>query len=315
LIELGQRAQDLFLKSLLPNDRILVTGATGWFGQTTAALLSNSGLPTFFAATKAREINNGIAATKIREYTIKDIEEFAPTLVFDFAFITREFIGRTSTEAYAQNNIKLTDMAISVIGMPSVRRALVCSSGAAVFPGDALESAFEVNPYGYLKRLAEQRFENLALKTGKKIVCVRPWSVSGSLTIKPFEFAFSSFIHQARESSEIRVQSQKEVFRRYVAVEDLIAVALAESLDSSNLFQILDSGGDLIDLESLAKFISSLSRNKPTVVSSVDKGLPADNYYSDAKSWDAACAKHNFEPDNLEMQVLRALEFQRQVVQ
>jgi nucleoside-diphosphate-sugar epimerase len=203
-------------------------------------------------------------------------------------------------------------MTLELLELSSVRRAVVCSSGAAVHPVDAATLPYEANPYGYLKRLAEKQFEDFAARSEKNIVCLRPWSVSGPHTTKPLGFAFSSFIEQARHSSKIIVNSQGKVFRRYTSVSDLIALGLAHTLSSDVRYQVLESGGELIDLVTLANLIATLSGRHLEVQSEIDEGIQIDNYYSDGVSWEMACESKGFREEGLESQILRSLKFQRQ---
>jgi nucleoside-diphosphate-sugar epimerase len=311
LKQISDESLRLFHASLLPNEKVLITGASGWFGQTVISQLAGSGVPVFYTGSHKRTLDILGATADIRSYSLDEIKAFEPTLIFDFAFVTREFTTQFDGDTYFATNQNLTSMALMLLELPSVRRAVVCSSGAAVHPVDAATLGYEANPYGFLKRLAEKQFEELAVRLGKNIVCLRPWSVSGPQTTKPLGFAFSSFIEQARQSSRIIVSSRRKVFRRYTSVSDLVALGLAQTLNSQNPYRVLDSGGELIDLVSLAKLIAMLAGRGVEVQSDIDEGLPVDNYYSDGTAWEAACKNSGFEAEGLESQILRSLEFQR----
>lgn len=300
---------------MYPDDKILVTGASGWFGQTAIALLADSHLPTFFVGSSARNVDVLGVTAQVRSLNINEIRAFKPTLVLDFAFQTREFIQEVGLESYRQGNDALTRSALEILELPTVRRAIVCSSGAAVYPVDAALVTYEANPYGHLKRRTEKQFEEFSVSSGKNIICLRPWSVSGPQTTKPLSFAFSSFIEQARRSTKIIVNSEKQVFRRYTSVSDLIAMGLAQTLKLDYPYGVLDSGGELVDLVTLANRISRLSGRDIEVVSDIDNKLPIDSYHSDGLAWKLACDLSSFESESLESQILRSLKFQRKSIE
>jgi nucleoside-diphosphate-sugar epimerase len=311
LKQISDSSKLLFQASLYPDDRILVTGASGWFGQTAIALLADTDLPTFFVGSSTRNVDVLGVTAQIRRMNINEIKAFEPTLVLDFAFQTREFIQEVGIQSYRLTNDALTRAALEIIELPTVRRAIVCSSGAAVYPVDAALVPYEANPYGHLKRRAEKQFEEFSISSGKNIICLRPWSVSGPQTTKPLSFAFSSFIEQARRSTQIKVDSEKQVFRRYTSVSDLIALGLAQTLKLDYPYGVLNSGGELVDLVTLANRISQLSGRAIEVVSEIENELPIDNYHSDGLSWKLACDLFSFESENLDSQILRSLKFQR----
>lgn len=309
--QISDSSKLLFQASLYPDERILVTGASGWFGQTAIALLAGSDVQKLFVGSTTRNLDVLGIPARVRSLNLDDIKAFEPTLVLDFAFQTREFIQEVGLDSYMQTNNALTRTALDIFELPSVRRAIVCSSGAAVYPVDAALIPYEANPYGHLKRSSEKQFEEFSVRSGKNILCLRPWSVSGPQTTKPLSFAFSSFIEQARGSTKLKVNSEKQVFRRYTSVSDLIAMGLAQTLNRDYPYGVLDSGGELVDLLTLADFISRLSGRDIEIESYIDNELPSDNYHSDGLEWKLACDLLSFESENLESQILRSLKFQR----
>lgn len=292
-----------------------MTGGSGWFGQTAIALLAGTGLPTLFVGSSTRIVDVLGVTAQVKSLNLNEIKAFEPTLVLDFAFQTREFIKQVGIESYLQTNDALTRTALEILELPTVRRAIVCSSGAAVYPVDAALVPYEANPYGHLKRRAEKLFEEFSVRSGKNIICLRPWSVTGPQTTKPLSFAFSSFIEQARSSTQIKVDSEKQVFRRYTSVSDLIALGLAQTLKLDYAYGVLDSGGELVDLLTLANRISRISGRDLEVVSAIENDLPVDNYHSDGFTWKMACDLSSFESESLESQILRSLKFQRKSIE
>lgn len=292
-------ARSLFASALLPSDRLLVTGAGGWFGSTLAALLHGSGHPAVFTTQRARPISYGLGAVDATAWDWDSIRGFAPTVVFDCAFVLRDYLGSVPLERYVYVNTTLTSRLLRLAQLDSVRTVVSVSSGAAVHPEDASKGDVDLNPYGYLKRQAELALVALGEAVGTRVVVARPWSLSGGLVTRPGRYAFSNLVIQAR-SGAIRIEADHEVWRRYVGVDDFFAVALATA---GSPRVALNSGGELVEFGDLADRISSTLGSPATISRAAAAGGRADDYYSRDDSWDSACASVDFRPAGLDEQI------------
>jgi nucleoside-diphosphate-sugar epimerase len=246
----------------------------------------------------------------VEKFDLHTIEQFNPTVLIDFAFLTREHLGAMSGREYRKVNEDIIEQALEIFGLPSVKYGMFTSSGAAVYPTDALLAEYSENPYGYLKRKTEELVFKASESLGKNSVVIRPWSLSGTMVIKDYDFAFSSFIRQSF-GNEIHVKSPNPVLRRYVAAEDLIALALAKLFSSSSFYEVIDSGGDLISLTELAQRVADLQTHEVSVVSKQTSSEVLDSYYSDNRQWVHECVSFGFVPETLDEQISRNLNFYR----
>lgn len=281
---LNPSAQELWNRSLEPADRVLITGASGWFGQTAAFMMAESKLPTLLLASSTRTIRSHEKALLVNAFDAEVIEDFQPTLVLDCAFITREKIDEFGLQPYIEANEELQRQLFTIISMPSVNRYVSFSSGAAVYPEDALGLTIENNPYGFLKRKAEIELEKFSNVQNIRGVIARAWSVSGGLVTKPQSFALSDFITQASRG-ELHIRASTPVFRRYSAIEDLFALALAKT--QMSLFSIVNSEGSLVEMSELARAVkreinaaAQITRVRPTFGEE-------DNYFATSHEWDS----------------------------
>lgn len=292
MIPVRAAARETFLGALDATDRVLVTGAGGWFGSTIAALLHDSGIPTMLVTHRPRAIAFGSGEADAVGWEWDAVQRFAPTVVFDCAFVLRDYIGDMSLPGYVYENTVVTGRLLQLAQLDSVATVVSVSSGAAVHPVDAASVGVDANPYGYLKRQAELAVLALGASLGKRIVVARPWSLSGTLVSRPDRYAFSNFIQQAR-TGVITIQSDRPVSRRYVGVDDFFAVALASA--GATALE-LDSGGELFEFGDLAdRVIAEL--DLPARVERPElTGTGEDDYYSSDASWSAACAAIGFEP-------------------
>jgi nucleoside-diphosphate-sugar epimerase len=294
-----REARETFVGALGSNDRVLVTGAGGWFGSTIAALLAGSGHPTMFLTQRPRLVRFGEDSADAVAWNIDDVRDFAPTVVFDCAFILRDYIEAASLEHYVHENTVLTGRLLQLVGLESVHTVVSVSSGASMHPVDASSTEVAANPYGYLKRQAELAVLRFAEERGTSVVIARPYSLSGSLVSRPERYAFSNLILQAR-AGHVRIESAHEVWRRYVGVDDFFAVALAAA--GSNAL-VLDSGGELLEFSALAaRIVTELDLQVETDRPALS-GAAADDYHSTDVSWIAACESIGFRPADLGEQI------------
>ena len=272
--------------NLSPQDRVLVLGASGWFGLTFLRLLDPD-IPVLALASSTRD--------RFETWDEQRVQEFAPTAVANFAFRTPEFAEREGIERFIQANESLTEQFLDAAQLPSVRAILTVSSGAAV--AFALEMA--ENPYGVLKKREEDAALALATES-RSVVIARAWSVSGPDVRRPSDYAFSGFILQA-QSGRIDIAAQQPVFRRYVSVEDLLTVCMTRLLDGWT--GTIDSGGELIEMGELAARVAA-QVNLGSIIERAEMALTEPLIYaSDNVSWMEACGRIGFVPLDLDEQI------------
>ncbi len=273
-------------------------------------LLNEAGHDLLLVGSHARTISVDGEKFPVAKFDLSLIEKFKPTVLIDFAFVTREHLDDISEVAYRKVNEGLINQALDIFALPSVKYAMYTSSGAAVYPKDALLGEYSENPYGYLKRRTEELALEAAERLDKKVVVIRPWSLSGTMVTKEYEFAFSSFIRQSF-GGEIHVKSPNPVSRRYVSAEDFLAVALAKLFSESGAFEVLDSGGELISLVQLAQKVADSQTHDVSVVSHQSSSEVKDNYYSNNEQWSRECEALGFYPETLIEQISRNINFYR----
>ncbi|OBK96586.1 nucleoside-diphosphate sugar epimerase [Mycobacterium asiaticum] len=295
---LSQSARALAAHAL-GTDRVLITGASGWLGRTALDLLAPLELPTLALASQARTIRVGNREVECRVWDDRAVAAFAPTVVLDCAFLTRDRVAGMPLAEYVAINRVLTERLCYATMLPDVRLSLTVSSGAAVHPHDALDGRVEDNPYGYLKREAEHRLAQAAAESGAVPVIVRAWSIAGAHMQKPQNYALGSMI-QAAASGAIRITARQPVYRRYVLAEELLALGLAEGGIGP---ATIDSGGELVEMSELATRIAAILRSDAVITrDEVDPREP-DRYHSDGNDWRCRCQTWDLASASLDSQI------------
>jgi nucleoside-diphosphate-sugar epimerase len=280
-------------------DRVLVAGASGWLGRTALDLLAPLGLPTLALASRARTIRVGDNDVACRVWDDHEVATFAPTVVLDCAFLTRDRVTDMPFEEYVAANRELTKRLVYAARLPGVRLTLTVSSGAAVYPQDAGLGPIEDNPYGFLKREAEHRLAEAATESGAVPVVARAWSISGAHVQKPQGYALASMIRDA-DAGAIRIMARRPVFRRYVLAEELLALGIAEGGVGP---ATIDSGGELVEMGELATRVAQVVRPDAVITrGEVDPSDP-DRYHSDGQDWERRCQTWGLKSEPLERQI------------
>jgi nucleoside-diphosphate-sugar epimerase len=288
-------AAALATKSIRPDDRVLIIGAPGWFGRTTLALLADMDASQVLAVgTRQRQIRVGERTWGVGVMSPEAALSFDPTVVLNYAFLTREKWSEESDDEYRAVNLRLINQFATYVQGPSVRSAITVSSGAVHFPAS--------NPYGFLK-MREEQIAGVLATPSRAVVTIRAWSVSGPFVQRPRDYLFSDLLMQAI-GGVIRVRAERAVMRRYVGVDDLVAIALAEA--SAGLSGTIDSGGPLIEAGQLADAIAGVT-GASVAPRHVRPGNPADVYASDDTSWGAAIARHDYKAADIVEQIQRTL--------
>jgi nucleoside-diphosphate-sugar epimerase len=299
--------------SLGDEERILILGATGWFGTTLTEMLIGSTQEVMYVASNPRVLKTEGTSINVLAYDRDLIRAFRPTTVVDFAFLTREKAAQIGLADFQKTNEELTRQLIEVAALPSVKKVLFTSSGAAVYSPGGQPKTYERDPYGYLKNQQEIKLKDFAKLSEKSVLCLRPWSVSGRLVGKPMEYAFSSLIIQALQG-QICLETKRPVFRRYCALDDMLAVAFSLWPDiPESEYRLLESGGELHSLVELAELVADLVGNGAAVSHSIDSNAEADRYYSDNISWSTSCDRARYTPKNLKAQILDSIHYYREM--
>jgi len=279
-----------------------VLGGSGWFGRTALNMIGVQDADVLVVGSYARNIEVNGKAFYVRPWDATDIKRFQPDLVLDFAFLTRDLIRTLGEQEFARQNLVLSERLLSLNELGSVRTLFSVSSGAATL--QAFESgANSTDLYGEQKLANEGALREIALSGATNVIIARAWSVTGGHVLKPRNYAFSDFILSGLEDGQIVIRAPHPVTRRYCAVEDFLAVALASGLDKQ--ITDLDSGGPLVELEELARVIAEKLGNPSVKVSFPDRSevLP-DNYHSSGTDWESAASNLGFEPLSLSGQVV-----------
>lgn len=289
------------IRKVIPcGTRVAVIGASGWFGKETLDLLLSDGnrySVRGFARTPGRVYLSGTSLT-IETLSLEALSAFEPEVLVDCAFVTREHATRIGLHEYETANREIMERVYSAIRIPSIRKVIGFSSGVALPEFEKENPALDGGLYALLKREYEQTLEEMGHDLDKDITVLRTFSVSGKHINRPHQFAFSSLVLDAIQGA-ITIRSPGPVLRRYIDIADLITAGLVMP---NRGFSVIESGGDLIEIEELAEAIRR-SVNQSAEISRSPGSKHSNFYASDGTSWENVVQENGLRPNSITKQI------------
>lgn len=260
--------------ALRADDRILISGATGWLGREILSrlLMSRPDVPILAFARKKRTFVAGEHTLLARPWNHEFALQWEPTLFIHLAYLTREWEGILGTGKYESENRSLSTKALKIMAIPSLRGSVIASSGAAI--------KFPQSTYGRLKLQDEHHFAMAGEIWKVPTVIARAWSISGEFCPKPNHFALYDLIYQTLNAPQVCVRAPHATWRRYVDAGEYLEVCLG--LAALGHSQIVDSDGPLVEIGELAHQIQETLGVQRPIVRPPRSGMD-DRYFSDSK--------------------------------
>ena len=304
------------LQQLLSEDiRLVINGASGWLGSNISETLSSlhgaslgkNVLLTASSNTLLRLRNEVVVP--VHEWTKELLEEFAPTHIVQLAFKTRDHVKNLPLAEYLRINKEIINSGNWMVSLPSVKGFMHTSSGAAC---DTNADEFELNPYGYLKRLEELEFENSCIDFDANYLGLRVWSTSGAYIKTGGLLAIENLITQALTGNVISIKSGTPTYRTYADANEILIASLIGLLKGKT--GLYNSGGFEIEIRDLANIISDLAPESGHKILRPESRLTEeDRFCSNGPSIESVLLDLGLKFSNVQSQVLETMEYLKEV--
>lgn len=281
---------------LTSEDRVLVLGASGWFGSTAVEIAQEKGATIMVRTSRgSRTLGSDTELEAVKEF--QACITFEPSVVIDCAFETRHKISSYGSREYLRINSELMNQAFKLQRLSSVRRFIGISSGAALpyLNNPGLNPSIDL--YGFQKAHYEKMLNSKRSGNRRNTVLLRPWSMSGKHCKNPGIYALFDFISQSRGES-ISIKSDTLVYRRYTDVDDFLRVGLMAPIGE----EVIESGGELVELAELASTVIETLGSK-AVIDRKNTPHGIHSYHSDNVSWTSMSHITGFQPKSLREQI------------
>lgn len=294
--------------------RIVIVGAGGWIGRALLAGLHDAlgdaaGKRIACFGSAARRIDIGDGRT-VQQRALADLANLPrqPSLLFHLAFLTKDKVAAMDEADFCRGNRALSRQVHDVLEPIGVDRLFLASSGAAAFADDAA-AASNLRLYGALKREDEELFSAWAAAApDRRALIMRIHSLTGPFINKHDTYAFASFVLDALAGRPITVTAPMRVERSYIAVRELLSLALAALLAPEGpAVRQLDSGGEALELGDLAQRIAAELGGRverPPITSD-----SANTYVGNTREYNDLLRQFGIDPVPLETQIRETAAF------
>jgi UDP-glucuronate decarboxylase len=304
------------LRSVLTGDeRIAVTGATGWLGASAMELLDRVLGPTEAAArvTAYASRDRGARTRSGRSLDIHRLAELpnqspAPTHVLHFAYLTRDRLADHSVDEFAAANLAITAVVLDAVASHRPRGIVFASSGAVYNHDRTLTTDLRGNAYGTMKHIDELVLRAAAGDVGATVVIPRIYNLAGAGMTKPDVYALGSLIKMARSDRRLLVRSGSPVIRSYVGVDEVVSLSIWLAMRGQSA--VFDTAGHLVEIADLAGLVADLhGLDRDSIDRSPATGDRDDIYVGDPTDWTRLTSLAGFEEPPLDELVRETSEW------
>lgn len=277
MINLQILIHGLIKNGKIPNQKlhkmkILIFGSTGWLGRATISYLVNRF--NNLDLTLISSVNKSFTYREKR-YEVFDIK-YLETLknnsfdyFFNFAFLTGNDAAKHSEQNFNNITSKIIDSSESFIRNNKIKKTLLTSSGAVYWVGTEKET-----PYAKQKLNQENKIISICNKTETELSVARIFALIANHYQTDYEYAFSSFINQAKNNNSIAINSKVRVVRSYLFF-DLLLDYFFELGNG-----VFDAWNFNIDIYDLASVVASIYNSKIEVEEDYFQSTKNDEYIS-----------------------------------
>lgn len=284
-------------------ERIAVTGATGWLGRVTLDLLRDALGEKAFARRVGAYAGRARTVDGIDVRALPSLADDAPyDVVAHYAFVTREHAGEQGLDAYVAANLQISLHVLRALARGGVSGFFYTSSGAVYDAEGALDTDLRANPYGALKHLDELAFAQACHATGAGCAIARVFNVSGPHMAKPRLFALGDLVLCALAGEPLVVKARHPVRRSFAAAADVAALGLSLALAGEDA--VFDTAGDrVVELGELAELVRAEIAATLPVHRDYDPSGPAHEYVGRAGEMAGLARRHGVRLATLEQQI------------
>jgi 2-phosphoglycolate phosphatase len=291
--------------------RVVVVGAGGWMGLATLELLHRLLGPDAFSeqviAFGSRRRTLGLRdGLCVEQRPLDELRTLspAPTIVLHLAFLTQEKAKVMSEADYVSANTAISRRVRDALDPIGSLGVFVPSSGA-VYMVDDPSAQPSMRLYGRLKLEDEAMFAEWADQgSGRRAVIARVFNLSGPYINKQSSYALACFIADVLAGRPIEIRATRPVWRSYVAISELMSVALGVLREGGSGSIVFDTAGDqVLEMGQIAEVVREALGAEATIARSPLDSDAADRYCGDPSVYPTLRSQAGVQPVEFPAQV------------
>ena len=292
----------------------IVTGAGGWIGRNALRLI---------AGPAAADGGTGVVAVGQRARRLDDVIEIGPVDVISMADLAKSSLLPGSLLVHCgfptQDQVEVMGEAAYLASINSLRKSMAdlitrsqsvdvvyLSSGAATSVERGVGVARRTRVYGQAKLDDEAVLRDVVCRGGGRLCIVRAFALSGPYMTKPETYALGNMIIQALAAGSIEVRATRPVRRSYMAIDDMLHVAMHAVQDIAAGETIaFETAGEVIEVGDLARRVLTVMDRDPDNIrrSGFEPNADADDYLGDTTQVEALTGRAGVIPVGLDAQI------------
>ncbi len=310
----GQQPSAAVVGRIRQLDRVVLLGASGWFGRTMIDLLEQAygdriAERTELFARRSHQLSSPAGRELLVEPlgALASLEPGPATLLVDCAYPTQEQVTEMGDGPYVAAVAELRDQVDAALERLRPLACVSLSSGAARLVADGRPVAHRTQLYGEMKLRDEQQRIELCPQLGVRLCIARVYAVSGPHMTKSRSYALGDLIAQARSGGPVELRAGHPVRRSYSLAADILSVAVLTALDCDvDRPELFETGGEVVDLSELARRVAAQVAGRELALALADAdGSPADEYFGDPARFDQLAESYGLSLADLDEQIRR----------
>ncbi len=284
----------------------LIFGATGWLGKSTLRYLVEKNNDVNFTLVSSTQKN---IEYKNEKFQVISFNEFLKLkgnnydLFFNYAFLTGKKVNDYTSDRFNNETNLIIEGTQKFLEKNSVGKILMTSSGAIYNNGTNKESI-----YGLQKQKQEKKLLDTCKSLSTKVSIARIFALIANYYNYEYEYAFSSFINQAKKNKKIVIKSDYQVIRSYLFLDSLL-----EYFISSQTSETFDAWNVTLDIYDLAQVVSNIFNSKIEISNNYLSSEFVDNYSSE-DTYFINKIKNNYEIENEVRKVITTTESKSNII-
>lgn len=272
--------------------KIVIFGGTGWLGQNLISNLYDRGIDCndiiviSSIKKKIKFKNYNLVTLNLSEFL--SLEKLWCDEYYDFAFLSKYSLSKISNNQFIDMTNLLINASTNFINKNYIQKALLASSGAVY------SNKSELEPYSLQKLNQEKQFKRSCLSNDTSFHIARIFSLLAPYIDVDANYALSNFIKFGIKKETIKINSNKQVIRSYLAPETLFTYFIR-----NNKTLIYDAWNLNLDIYELASLISKI----------FDVALDIPNNYHISKYKDIYTSKNDI------FQKVNLVEFKKEIIE
>lgn len=256
------------------NKKILITGVSGFIGQSLAEYFSKEPIKIFGLA--RRKISSSFCQYRITTYQPKNlakiIDQFKPNVIIHAAGSASVGESFESPEQDFENSVLLLNSLLKGVRLSKYRPMMVFLSSAAVYgnvkklPISEQEILKPISPYGYHKLICEILLKEYSTVFEIPVLIARLFSVFGPKQKRLLLWELYEQFQNKNKKSVVLEGTGKES-RDYLYIEDLAELLLKAITKSPKDFNILNfASGKSYSIKKVAYSMKKILQSQKKVV-------------------------------------------------